>query len=196
MAVCLCACNAQRDGVPIASLDNFHRSVKGHKLQPGFFEARVVRSWKAHIRAFASEVVDAINVLVLFSQAVVEPSGKMAEDVRCLRLAHAIVRIFGKPDDILLNADRCEAYMEEYAGLCVSLYKTVPKTHLMRHTLDAAKHWKKWPAVGRPNATTVLHMALLGTHTKTALRQSWTGPISISLRTCCTIQICCRKFTW
>ena len=87
-------------GIPVASLDNFTSSVKGHKLQPGFFAARVVRNWGAHIKAFASEVVDAINVLRLFCKAVVEPAGVMHDHVRCLCLIHAIVRIFGKPDDI------------------------------------------------------------------------------------------------
>ena len=143
-------CELEGHGIAVASLDNFHRLAKGHKLQPGFFAARVVPKSDAHIRAFASEVVDAINVLRLFCMAVVEPAGVMQDHVRCLYLIHAIVKVFGKPDDVSLNADRCEAYMEEYAELYVSLYKSIPKIHLMRHSLDAAKHWGKMASCWAP----------------------------------------------
>ena len=130
-------------GISLGDLDSFSATVKGHTLRKRFFTDRVVTRKDAHIRAFATEVIDAVKVLVLFSDAVLAKTDKMPEHVRCLHLLNDIGDILRKQNDILLNVHRLDAMMEEHQEVYTRLYKSIPKNHLVRHVVDCILRHRK-----------------------------------------------------
>lgn len=140
-----------RHNVTLADLDGFAASVNGHKLSKKFFTCRVSSKEDAHIKAFASETIDALKVLVLFSDAVVERDVRgypvqvpvhMQAHVACLRLLNDIADILAKPDDILLNVDALDMKMEDHQRLYEALYHIIPKNHYARHLGDCIRRHK------------------------------------------------------
>ena len=129
-----------KHGITCEHLDGFPR---GHKLCRDFFATRIVRKNESHIKAFASECIDAVVVLSLFIDLVVEPAGTIPEHVRCFRLLEDIVKILFKPDDIMLNVDTLEETMrnhqERYNGLG---YKQIPTNHYTRHIVDCVRRFQ------------------------------------------------------
>ena len=128
---------AQRHGIDLLDLDSFTQSVCGHNLTRSFWSTRVVQKRGAHIRAFASETLDAVYVLNLFCDAVLAHAGVMQEHARAVRLKFEVVIIFSRPDDILHNVHRLDAVQEEYQEIHQRLYCKKPKTHLTRHIVDS-----------------------------------------------------------
>ena len=142
-----------RHNVTLADLDGFAASVIGHKLSKKFFSNRVSSNENAHIKAFASETIDALKVLVLFSDAVVERAGTMQAHVDCLRLLNDIADILAKPDVILLNVDALDMMMEEHQRLYAALYHIIPKNHYLRHLVDCIRRHKVFMNCWAPERT-------------------------------------------
>ena len=81
------------------------------------------------MRSVASENIDAVHVVSLFSKAVVAPSGKMREHVACLEKLFEITVILDKPQDIMMNVDTLEVTLSEHRRLSNDLYTCTPKGH-------------------------------------------------------------------
>ena len=129
-----------RNNIELEDLDSFTRDCKGHKLPKNFWSTRVVHKVGAHIKGFASEIVDGVYVLALFCDAVVAKSGKMADHVEAVRRMHEIILITSRANDIQLNLDVWESKEEAYQILHQRLaYGTKPKGHLGRHVVDSAR---------------------------------------------------------
>ena len=128
-------------GITLAELDAFTNQCKGHSLKrKTFWSKRIVKKAAAHIRAFASETMDAMYVLKLFCDArgiATWPS--MQEHVRALELMYAIARITCRPRDIMINLDAWEAFEAEYQEIHQRLYGTKPKCHIGRHAVDSCR---------------------------------------------------------
>ena len=128
--------------IELTELDNFAAKCAGHKLDGNFFTNRIVHNGNAHIKAFASECVDAVHVLELFVDMVVQPAGVLQDHVACFKLVCKIVKILGKPKDILLNVAELERTLEQHQTLYIQLYKSIPKNHLTRHIVDCILRWE------------------------------------------------------
>ena len=131
-----------RHGITCDEVDAFVRDCKGVQLPKIFFAERVVRKDSAHIKAFASECIDAVRVLGLFTELVVVPSGRMVEDAECLRLMVEIVKLLSKTDDVPCNVDLLEDLLARHQVLYNGLYHTVPKNHFTRHIVDCVRRHK------------------------------------------------------
>ena len=98
----------------LADLDTFAATVvlprAQTRLQRGFFSKRVVEGAKKHIRAFASEVLSALQVLGLFTSVVLAPSGALPDNVVVVQLTCAVL-------DLLLRGDAACAHTERLALL-------------------------------------------------------------------------------
>ena len=128
-------------GITLAELDAFTNQCKGHSLKrKTFWSKRIVKKAAAHIRAFASETMDAMYVLKLFCDARgIATWRSMQEHVRALELMYAIARINCRPRDIMINLDAWEAFEAEYQEIHQRLYGTKPKCHIGRHAVDSFK---------------------------------------------------------
>ena len=78
-----------RQGIRLEQLDDFKSliiwpSARKRELTPTFFASRIVKQDSAHLRGFGSEVLQALPVLLLFSERVLIPSQRMLEHVECL----------------------------------------------------------------------------------------------------------------
>ena len=123
-------------GITLVDLDTFAARAKGHKLKRDFFQKRIVANPDGHIKAFASETIEAVKVLIAYSDVVIVQAGVMHEHVRCLRLLGTMGDILFKPADINQNVRVLEQTAEEHHELSVRLYNTIPKTHFLRHVVD------------------------------------------------------------
>ncbi len=72
----------------------FPRSA--HRLPQTFFADRIQAGRSTHIRAFAAEVLTAVNVLAMLVQLVVKPAGIMIEHVQCSEAMQRLFAIFKK----------------------------------------------------------------------------------------------------
>ena len=125
------------EGISLEVLDTFAANCKGVKLNKTFFATRVVSGQNAHIRAFASEVIEAVYVLNLFNDLVVRKTGKLNQHVECLSLLHDITMILTNPPNAVLNKDILEQKLEAHQTNFIVLYHSVPKVHLTRHIVDS-----------------------------------------------------------
>ena len=128
--------------IELAELDDFAAKCAVHKLDRNFFANRIVHKRDAHIKAFASDCIDAVLVLELFVDIVVQPAGVLQDHVVCFKLLCKIVKILGKPRDILLNVAELERTLEQHQILYNQLYKAIPKNHLTRHIVDCILRWE------------------------------------------------------
>ena len=128
---------ALQHNITLADLDAFASDMKGHKLGRSFFSTRIVNRDGAHIKAFASETIDAVKVLAAFGSIVCSGAGVMPDHVRSMSLLNSIGDILLAPRDINHNVDTLEQQMEEHHELVIALYHTTPKAHSTRHIVDA-----------------------------------------------------------
>lgn len=105
------------------------------RLQGGYFSNRVVEGAKKHVRAFASEVLSALQVLGLFTSLVLAPSGALPDYVVLVQLTCAVI-------DLLRLGDADCAHTERLALLQEQLHRHFmrvmpqcrkPKLHAMHH---------------------------------------------------------------
>ena len=124
----------------MGALDVFTQQCKGHKLSKKFWSTRVVKGVRKHIRAFASEALDAMYILTLYcAEHEVASWPSMIQHVRALEVMNSIAMITSRPKDILLNLETWEQCEAEYQQLQQALYATKPKCHLGRHCVDSVR---------------------------------------------------------
>ncbi len=94
-----------RSGLQPSEVDTFYATLSvpssSGKLSRTFFADRVVSAADGHIRAFASETILAVKVLVLFLAIVVKPLGMLEQHIECFEYLAEIVSSLSSGDDIL-----------------------------------------------------------------------------------------------
>jgi hypothetical protein len=134
-------------GIKACDLDEWFSLVvvpKGFtKLKKTFFQDRVVNNRKAHIRAFASELLTAIVLMGLFLDVVVAPLAIAALDdhIACFTLLACIVSLLQK-SNINDLADFRSAVWNHH----VLFYQCYPecfktKGHALQHVADCWEFW-------------------------------------------------------
>ena len=75
--------------VILQDLDTFAKNIacprSWGKLAPTFFQDRIVHEVSAHMRAFASEVLLAVDILGLLVEMVLAPTGKLSAEIECFK---------------------------------------------------------------------------------------------------------------
>ena len=109
------------------------------RLPKTFFADRIVNGSGRHMRAFAAEVLTAVNVLAMFVQLILKPAGILTEHVKCFEAMQRLFALFkrGATDDIPLARQATE----EHHSLYVQLYPDCgkPKLHYCLHVIDSGK---------------------------------------------------------
>ena len=165
-------------GFDLRDLDDFTRTCTKHSLSKKIWQTRVVHRKGAHIRAFASEVLEALGVLFLFCDAVVTPAGVMDDHVKAVKLARDVALILGDARNIMLNVDKLEELQASYQELAQKLCGTKPKNHYTRYIVDCINRWKKLFSCWAPERDhqRSKQIAIHQKKSKKSLRaQSWTA---------------------
>lgn len=129
-------------GIALASVDEFCNTVcvpsGWSKLTKSFFKDRVVENLDAHMKAFASEMLSAIVVLGIFVDAVVRPTGKLADHVACFDCLRTLVLILKRGDGACPLVAELQRQLRLHHDLFVVLYPACvkPKLHYLKHCVD------------------------------------------------------------
>lgn len=131
--------------IQLQDLDQFAAKVSLPKNTSGlsrwFFKDRVITGANKHVRAFAAEVLTAVDILAMFVQLVLKPTKCLEKHVECFEAMQQLFAIYkrGVIDDLptarALTHKHHVAYMELYPE-CEK-----PKLHYCMHVNDCwAKH--------------------------------------------------------
>ena len=136
-------------GITPEDINSFSCGVRGlpQRLKPSFFPDRYVRKRKAHIKAFGSEVITAIDGLCLLLQVL----GCGGPQFDIITKARLVMSVLLSGDAAVGQWDRLEAYMYNLHCAFLVMYPqcATPKLHLMRHILDAlARHRRNFHCAG------------------------------------------------
>ena len=117
------------------------------KISKKFFAPRVVRTWGARIRAFASEVMTAIVLLGFFVDVCIKPQAEAQGDIQameyihCFELLRVIMSILQRGDMADIPAGRVA--MQLHHALYKRFYHCIPKLHSQPHIFDFWELWKR-----------------------------------------------------
>ena len=132
-----------RSHITVDDLDTFAHSCKGHRLPKKFFSERIVYKAQQHIKAFASECMDAVYVLGLFTDMVVIPSGRFAAAAACFKLLVQIQKVLANADNVYRNVDLLEDLTARHQISYNTMgYHRIPKHHFGRHIVDCVRRHK------------------------------------------------------
>ena len=130
--------------IELQDLDVFARKVAFPKntsrLSKWFFKDRVISGDGRHIRAFAAEILNAVDILAMFTQLVLKPTKCLEKHVECFEAMQQLFAIYkrGVLEDIPIARELTHKhhvlYMELYTG-CEK-----PKLHYCMHVNDC---WEK-----------------------------------------------------
>jgi hypothetical protein len=134
-------------GVALESIDEWIQAAQRPstlaKLPKTFFQERVVRKRKAHIKGFAAECLSAIVMLGFFLQVVVAPMGivQLQDNLDCFALLVCMVKLFQQAD--YTTIDSLRACLQTHHTLFRKCYPLClkPKVHAAQHILDSWKFW-------------------------------------------------------
>ena len=127
-------------------IDRFHRCIvwphSQKRLPAKFFQSRVVDSDTAHIKAFGHETIQALYVLVLFSDVYLMSTDPptMERHVQCLTCLLLIIQIFQLGPQAVQYLDTLRQLVDQWFELYLELYGMAlarkPKAHYMHHLAD------------------------------------------------------------
>jgi hypothetical protein len=130
--------------VTLQDLDTFAKNIacprSWGKLTPTFFQDRVVHKLSAHLRAFASEVLLAVDILGLFVEMVLAPAGKLSAEIECFKhLQQLLYHIkLGTYEHARPALDACRKHHQGFLALYAVC--ATPKLHYTWHAILA---WMK-----------------------------------------------------
>jgi len=131
-------------GLTLKDIDAFQAGVRlpAQPLGKTFFQDRIVERRGAHVKAFASETISAVQVVCFLFVCVFDNSAQFARQVRLCELARESLEVLLAGDSAVRLANRLDGAMEELQTIFLSLYPwgATPKLHLMRHIKDGLEH--------------------------------------------------------
>ena len=138
-----------RHGVEPEELDALQQTIHWPRqsrkcLSTDFFQTRVVSKADKHVRAFASEVLSALQVLMLFIDLVLSKCGFMGKHAECLRLLCLIISLLSSEtcfEQVGLLRRLVLAHHKLYVELYGLVLASKPKLHYLFHIVDCiARH--------------------------------------------------------
>ena len=133
----------------LADLDAFAATAvipRAHtRLQRHFFSKRVVHDAKKHIRAFAGEVLTALQVLGLFTSAVLAPSGALPDYVVLMQLTCVVMDLLQRGDEACAHTERLALLMTRFHRQFMTVMPQCrkPKLHFMHHIPTQMRRMRK-----------------------------------------------------
>jgi hypothetical protein len=133
-------------GMSLSQLDEFAAKVSLPKSSPRltkrFFHERIIQKANKHIRAFAAEVLVAVQVLAMFCQLVLKPVGVLTRHIEGLEALQELFALFKKghrqdiPRARALTRKHHEIFLELLDDKCAR-----PKLHYCMHVIDC---WERF----------------------------------------------------
>lgn len=123
-------------GLSLQQVDVFASAVTTprDKLPTKFFEDRYNPEYRSHLKCFASEVLTAVPILVLFCDIVLRPSGHLPQHCLCMGYLGDILDILTHHNAVEL-APKLRATIDKHNQLFAEIYAdcTRPKFHWLYH---------------------------------------------------------------
>ena len=135
-------------GVSLQALDAFAAQVVWPALAPSwpkqYFQKRVVNEDDAHLKAFASELFQLMDILSLLLHLVVWPARILERETKCLVSMMAIINILASQEKALLCLEELEAEIAKHHTMFMDLYPECckPKTHWLWHVPQQMRRWQ------------------------------------------------------
>lgn len=129
-------------GINLSLLDEFAKMVCLPKQMPmlpkRFFQDRVNTDENTHMKTFASEVLVAVPILVLFAESVLQPAGLLADHCQCLIHLSDILDVVRQQEKALAMLDFLQESINKHGILFKQLYPGCckPKFHWLFHLPD------------------------------------------------------------
>jgi hypothetical protein len=76
-------------------------------MPPDFFSTTTIKD--SEVKAFASEIVCAVHVLMSFLEHCVVPTGSLRAEVGCFRMLHKVLQLLSLGEKALPYADTIQA---------------------------------------------------------------------------------------
>ena len=125
-------------GVSLQALDNLAAEIvwpKGAYWSKKYFQKRVVDKDGAHLKAFASELFQLMDIWRLILQLVVGPAGILEQETKSLESIMKIIDILSMQEEALPLVGDLEIEIAKHHAWFLELYPDCnkPKTHWLRH---------------------------------------------------------------
>lgn len=126
-------------GLKPKSLDDFASQVvwpqKAAPWPKTYFQKRVVDEDDAHLKAFASELFQLMDILNLLICVVVRPANALQEETACLECMMDIIFFLSLQEKTLLHVGALDKAICKHHHMFLALYPECnkPKTHWLRH---------------------------------------------------------------
>ena len=129
-------------GISYEKIDAFARQVKFPKGQQRFpkifFATRVKDAPYSHLKCFAQETQQAVDVLVLFFELILKPDGLLLDHGRCLQLMRVVIEIVWSQEHTKYK-EKLKSVLLAHHDSFFALYGvrgSKPKKHEMFHLTD------------------------------------------------------------
>jgi hypothetical protein len=135
-------------GISLKQVDEFCKTIVSPKtrakLKGTFFRDRVVDRDGAHLKAFASEMLTAIQALGIFMDVVVKQAGVMAAHAACFDRLREIVLILSRGDEACNFTSTLRGILKDHHEAFQSLHPECmkPKVHYLKHAVDNLERLK------------------------------------------------------
>jgi len=145
-ALAMCVCST---GLDLAALDAFVATVSigsgRSKLSKTFFSDRIVSRPDAHMKAFASEMLTAIQVLGIFADVVLKPMGALGPHLQCFDMLREIANTLVLGDVVATMMPRMREVTKAHHELFATLYPgcVKPKMHYLKHAVECIGRFGK-----------------------------------------------------
>ena len=131
----------QDHGLSLEQLDTFKNEItwpageRKHALTKPFCQDRWNPRYGKHFKAFASEMLSCVTVLVAFTQQVLIPAGILGPHVECFLLLASIMDIYNMGDNAVNHVRELDSQSQTYVEMFDALYPwlAIPKLHMLLH---------------------------------------------------------------
>lgn len=131
----LCA----KTGMNFEALDDFAAQIqwpkKAASWPKNYFTKRIVSEDDAHIKAFASELFQCMDILNMLVDVLARPANILQQETACLESMMAIIFLLSLQEEVLDHIPQLDSEIAKHHRLFLDLYPECnkPKTHWLRH---------------------------------------------------------------
>ena len=126
-------------GMTLAALDDFaaqlHWPKNAASWPKNYFQKRVVNEDDAHVKAFASELFQYMDILNMLVHVLVQPGNLLEQETACLESMMNMISLLSMQENVLAHLPQLENEIAKHHQLFLDLYPECnkPKTHWLRH---------------------------------------------------------------
>ena len=127
-------------------MDEFSQTIilpkSQSRIDKTFFKDRLCSNMDGHIKGFASEAVVAVEVLGMFIDQTLVPTGALRDEVESFLMLRRILDILKTGDEALKRLDDLDELFYEYHKSALDQFHCTQKIHYMRHIPESIRYLK------------------------------------------------------